>query len=81
MALRPTCDVFLTAVEGVKRYAVVITEVSAEVTAEQIDNDAVVKDLCPRALERLKAKIIAGTTPPVERKKKDAAPGDAALAK
>lgn len=80
MALRPTCDVFGTA-KRVVRYEIAISEVDEkDVHMGNSDLHITVVDLCPRALDRLKAKIVAGTTPPAERKKKDV-PGQAALEK
>lgn len=64
MALRPTCDVYGTA-KGVKKYEISVFELDED--RKRAPVPAILyssPDLCPRALERLKAKIITGTTPP-----------------
>ena len=70
MAMRPTCDVCRTA-KGVKRYQVTVLERDPEADAFIIQGTEPIQiDLCPRDLERLKAKIKTGTTPPPERNTK-----------
>lgn len=101
MALRATCDVFLTAVTGVEAYVIVVISASTDATRTKLrDSEGAaemiatiedqgfkvpvveVRDLCPAAFKRLEAKIVAGTTPPPERKKKDVdVPGQMELTK
>lgn len=70
MAMRRTCDVCGTA-NDVARWRVRLDLIPGEdgdpVTVEGSVIDI---DLCPRDLERLKAKIKSGTTPPPKRNHK-----------
>ena len=65
MATGTICDVFRHApADGVKEYRIIVVT-TGEPKIPAIDLKA---DLCPRAVDRLKKKIEAGTKPPVRRK-------------
>ncbi len=66
MGMKESCDVFGTT-KDIKRYRAVVFEIAPDGSETQAFETAPPKDLCPRALNRLRLKMVAGMSPPTPR--------------